>query len=387
MSDYVPADEQHPNPYKEIKITVGGKDWRDTFGQGDPDAYFAKGIKLYFDKNQGVDFSVTSKYNPVLSGLMEKFKSSTPGKIMGVIQKFSDVASAIATYEKDKAAGTATAAGKRGAMTEAASRIRMLPPNVRYQTKLQSLPAWEETSPLELNAFKFRFYMGMAGEWDARTEVYNPAIALMKVNQPIEQSTGVLRGPLPSTAFVYGVIGKAFADSAVGTARWWAANPDAAGIKTDEGAAYAFEGVLNNTMATFENQLFNAIGQWPGWGLVQVSIGRFVFPVMSVARTRVTFSPDTDEHGFPIWADVDWSDCKSIEMATANQIPLIGDARGNQSSVSDYFNTPATEEALKAEADRLKAEADKFKAAAAAFDARGAGSFIKEPAAPAPLSK
>jgi hypothetical protein len=96
---------------------------------------------------------------------------------------------------------------------------------------------------------------------------------------------------------------------------------------------------------------------------------------MSVARTRVTFSPDTDEHGFPIWADVDWSDCKSIEMATANQIPLIGDAEGNQSRISGYFSTPATAEALKAEADRLKAEADKFKAAAAAFDARDAYSF------------
>jgi len=370
MSGYVPVNEQHPNPYKEIKITVGGKDWKDAFGQGDPNAYFAKDLKLYFDKNQGVDFSVTSKYNPVLSGLMEKFKSSTPGKIMGVIQKFSDTTSAIAAYEKDK-----TAANKKSAMTEAASRIRMLPPNVRYQTKLQNLPAWEETSPLELNAFKFRFYMGMAGEWDARTEVYNPAIALMKVNQPIEQSTGVLRGPLPSTAFVYGVIGKAFADAAVSTARWWAANPDAAGIKTDEGAAYAFEGVLNNTMATFENQLFNAIGQWPGWGLVQISIGRFFFPVMSVARTRVTFSPDTDEHGFPIWADVDWSDCKSIEMATANQMPLIGDAKGSESLISDYFRSSVTGETAEAEEKRLKAEADKFKAAAAAFDARSASSF------------
>jgi hypothetical protein len=96
---------------------------------------------------------------------------------------------------------------------------------------------------------------------------------------------------------------------------------------------------------------------------------------MSVARTRVTFSPDTDEHGFPIWADVDWSDCKSIEIATANQIPLIGDAEGNQSRVSEYFSTPATAEALKAEADRLKAEAEKFRARAAAFDARDAYSF------------
>jgi hypothetical protein len=375
MSDYIPVNEQQPNPYKEVKITVGGVDWKTAFGQGAPEAYFAENLKLYLDKNQGVDFSVSSKYSSVLSGLMEKFKSSTPGTIMGVIQKFSDVASAITTYEKEKETGTATAASKKAAITEAANKIRMLPPNVRYQTKLQTLPAWEETSPLELNAFKFRFYMGMAGAWDARTEVYNPAIALMKVNQPIELSAGVLRGPLPSTAFVYGVIGKAFASTAVGIARDLATNPNAAGIKTNEGAAYAFEGLLNNAMATFENQLFSAIKQWPGWGLVQVSIGRFDFPLMSVARTRVTFSPDTDEHGFPIWADVDWSDCKSIEIATANQIPLIGDAEGNQSRISGYFSTPATAEALKAEADRLKAEADKFKAAAAAFDARDAYSF------------
>lgn len=383
MSDlaYTPVDDQKLNPYKEIRITVGGRDWRETFGQGNPDAYFAKNIKLYFDKNQGVDFSVTSKYNPVLSGLMEKFKSSTPGKIMGVIQKFSDVAGAISAYEKAKASETgASASQKSAAAWEAASKIRMLPPNVRYQTKLQSLPAWEDTSPLELNSFKFRFYMGMAGEWDARTEVYNPAIALMKVNQPIEQSAGVLRGPLPSTAYVYGVIGKAFADSVVGTARTWAANPDSAGIKTDEGAAYAFEGVLNTTMAKFEDQLFNAIAQWPGWGLVQVSIGRFTFPVMSVARTRVTFSPDTDEHGFPIWADVDWSDCKSIEMATANQMPLVGDAKGSESLISDYFSSPVTGETAEDEKKRLEAEAAAFLAKTKAYDARGAASF----ATPAP---
>ncbi len=375
-STYTPLDDQKLNPYKEITITVGGKNWMDAFGQGQKDAYFAPGLKLYFDKNQGVDFSVTSKYNPVLSGLMEKFKSSTPGKIMGVIQKFSDVTGAIADYEKAKAAeGGASTTQKTAAAWEAASKIRMLPPNVRYQTKLQSLPAWEETSPLELNSFKFRFYMGMAGAWDARTEVYNPAIALMKVNQPIEVSAGVLRGPLPSTAYVYGVIGKAFADSVVGTARTWAARPESAGIKTDEDAAYAFEGVLNSTMAKFEDQLFNAIGQWPGWGLVQVKIGRFVFPVMSVARTRVTFSPDTDEHGFPIWADVDWSDCKSIEMATANQIPLVGDAKGNESLISDYFANPVTAEVIAAEEKRLAAQAEAFKAAAAAFDARSAESF------------
>jgi hypothetical protein len=375
MSDIENLEDQKLNPYKEIRITVGGKDWRETFGQGNPDAYFAKDIKLYFDKNQGVDFSVSSKYNPVLSGLMEKFKSSTPGKIMGVIQKFSDVAGAISAYEKAKTSeGGASTAQKNAAAWEAASKIRMLPPNVRYQTKLQSLPAWEETSPLELNAFKFRFYMGMAGVWDARTEVYNPAIALMKVNQPIEQGTGVLRGPLPSTAYVYGVIGKAFADSVVGTAQSWAASPTSAGIKTDEGAAYAFEGVLNNAMATFETQLFNAIGQWPGWGLVQVSIGRFTFPVMSVARTRVTFSPDTDEHGFPIWADVDWSDCKSIEMATANQIPLVGDAKGHESLIA-AFNTPVSAADTAAEEARLIAASDALAAAGKAFDAKKSADF------------
>jgi hypothetical protein len=377
MSNYEPVDEQKPNPYKEIKITVGGKDWKDAFGQGQPNVYFAENLKLYFDKNQGVDFSVSSKYSSVLSGLMEKFKNSTPGKIMGVIQKFSDVAGAISAYEKAKTSeGGASTTQKNAAVQEAASKIRVLPPNVRYQTKLQTLPAWEETSPLELGAFKFRFYMGMAGVWDARTEVYNPAIALMRVNQPIELRAGVLHGPLPSTAFVYGVIGKAFADSATSTAQKMAINPSASGVKSDEGAAFAYEGLLNNAMATFEDQLFNAIQQWPGWGLVQVSIGHFAFPVMSVARTRVTFSPDTDEHGFPIWADVDWSDCKSIEMATADQIPLIGDVEGNHSLlVSEYFGTPATAKDLQVEADRREAAAKEFRANAAAFDARDANSF------------
>jgi len=196
QTDYKAAST--PNDWKEVKIRVGNKEIWDLFGTKttgpSTPGHFAPGIKLFLDSDKGVNFKVSAKYVPVLEQMMKKFKDSTAGKAIGLIQKMSDLSAGL------DAASLNTKVKKDGAAS-ALKGIKALPANVRYQTKFQSLPAWDSTGPVELGSFTFKFYLGMAGEYNGRTEVYNPALAFMKVNQPSEISSGLLQGPLPNTAW------------------------------------------------------------------------------------------------------------------------------------------------------------------------------------------
>lgn len=391
------------NEWKEVHITMvsGGKAqtiW-DLFGGNNPTAYFAKNLKLFLDSDTGVSFKVSAKYVPVLEQLMKKFKDSMVGKAVGLIQKMSDLAAGL---DINKAASQLKAGTISG--SDIFANIKALPANVRYQTKYQNLPAWESTGPLELGSFTFKFYLGMAGEYNARTEVYNPALAFMKVNQPSEVKTGVLQGPLPNTAWVYGVIGNALGKSIATTIRsqggavakkaaadavtlppepkqddykkqvagpygswstvddvdaWTKADADwkkqcdrlkssASGTvsqPTDMAGAMssAIESGLSTMMSTFEGSLNDAINAWPGTGLIQLSIGKFVLPEMTVENTDVKFSYDTDENGYPIWAEVTWSGCKTLKVATVQQMPLHdADSATSLTAVDTYKGIAAS---------------------------------------------
>ena len=371
-----------PNPYKEVSVLIGGKGRIRTIFQvfgGDSTwtNYFAPGIRLFLGGDKGVSFRVTAKYVNVLEQMMKKFKDSQIGKAIGIIQKMADFAAGVDV----KAIAEGIKGGKNKA-SDVLSGIKALPANVRYQTKLQNLPAWESTGPVELGSFVFRFYLGMAGKWDGRTEVYNPALAFMKINQPSELSSGMLQGPMPNTAWVYGVIGKSLAAAITsqviyeganivekaakltsdpepktfdknvdGTYKWanagypgvepgstdpnftqehddWAATNTKLkqGGKVPEDFAgqltSTLESAMNNIMGKFEQDLSDVIDLWPGAGLVQIQIGQIALPKMTVENTAVEFSYDTDDKGYPIWAEVTWSNCKTLEVATVQQMPL-----------------------------------------------------------------
>ena len=320
-----------PNPYKEVSVLIGGKGRIRTIFQvfgGDSTwtNYFAPGIRLFLGGDKGVSFRVTAKYVNVLEQMMKKFKDSQIGKAIGIIQKMADFAAGIDVK--------AIAEGIKGGKNKAAnvlSGIKALPANVRYQTKFQNLPAWESTGPVELGSFVFRFYLGMAGKWDGRTEVYNPALAFMKINQPSELSSGMLQGPMPNTAWVYGVIGKSLATAITGQVIYEGANivekaatkvgtprpqtrdrndkgeykwanagyPGKEPAPTDDAFTTAvadweaadkvlkengkvpedfagqltstLESAMNNIMGKFEQDLSDVIDLWPGAGLVQNS--------------------------------------------------------------------------------------------------------------------
>lgn len=130
---------------------------------------------------------------------------------------------------------------------------------------------WERTDPLSFNA-TVTFHMGMLGEWNGRTEVYSPAIALSKL-------------PLPT-------IGQA---------------------------------VLNNSIENLKSP-----GP-PATSLLEVGYGGNYVPIslqianiiyishIVVLKAEPTFSNETDENGNPVWASVNL-DIQSVETATAEML-------------------------------------------------------------------
>ena len=218
--------------------------------------------------------------------------------------------------------------------------------------------------------------MGMAGLWDGRQEVYNPALAFMKVNQPTEDKIGRLMGPMPNTAWVYGVLGGAVATGVATALSAGVAN--AAGTKTEDGnlqkaargegkyanavgsigdaAAQKMETTLNDVTSKLESQLNDKLNNWPGFGLITIQIGKITLPRMYVKKTSVTFSYDTDDQGYPIWADVTWSGCETVEVATTNQMQLADESEVAQSRIVNDAQY-AMDEAARAKAAQAEAAA------------------------------
>ena len=197
MSNNLSAGQFTPNPDKEVKIYFksAGQDvdwWTALCGTAWPtflptDPVSKKcGLHLFLGGDSGVTLDVSSEYTPVLEELMEKFRVTTFGKAAGLIQKATDLLNGANTTkalaDATKSGTSATRADVSTVIKNAVTGLKILPPNVRYETKFQKLPAWKSTSALNIGDFKFRFYMGMAGLWDGRKEVYNPALAFMKVN-------------------------------------------------------------------------------------------------------------------------------------------------------------------------------------------------------------
>ncbi len=371
-----------PNLDKVVNLYIGTVPWQTALTPKGktPADYFAQDLELYLE--QDIQFSATNEYSNPFKELLAKFKDSTVGKLAsglkGAIDAYNGVVDLVSqpsraprddmstsptppSGPKDNAAEFASAKGKRDAAYYRATRVGVFAPNVRYQTKLSNLPAWNGTTPVQLSSFTFRFYMGMANAWDARTEVYNPAVALYSMCLP-SGGAGYLRGPLPSTAYIYGSIGAAMAGAVSGQFNESAANSGVfykakytAGSKEDwresdkaqreakaEQIAYNFEKTITGLVDKFEKSLLTMISGWGG--LISMAVGRFNFPAMTVKTTSMRFSRDVDEHGFPIWGEVTWSGCEAIMVATKGDFKLFssddveGQTMGGDDSVESESN-------------------------------------------------
>jgi hypothetical protein len=297
------------NPNKVIHLTFSGKDWKTAFG---PDL-IAPGIVLTL--NEEVKVTAESKYGNVLGDMVEKFKNSTPGKAMAAIQKLSSAAAGVQSAldaSKSTSAAPEDNAKNRGGLL---SKMQVLPPNSRYQTTLSNIPAWQDTEPLHFSEFTFKFFLGMAGAWDGRTEVYNPVIALSTVNLPYPiDGTGRLEGPLPSYSFVYAKLGTDIVSAVTNAAVAAYSNPE----NTSGGSAVAdnlFEKALDDAANGFGKRLWKMLDEgYPG--IIVASVGtRLKLPPFIVASTSYKFSQDTDDKGFPIWGEVTWGGIQTLEVA------------------------------------------------------------------------
>lgn len=292
------------NPHREIHILMGGVSWlKASFPPNTETTYVAPGVKLYMDTN--INFSASTKYEAILQTFFKKLQSSTPGKIVNGLAKLGQAAAGVESVLK----------------TDVTKNLQILPPEARYQTTLASLPAWDSTEPIDIGSFTFTFYMGMAGVYNGRTEVYNPALALYRVNQPSKQG-GILYGPSMSAADAYGLI-----SGSIIKAVQSAANTAVGGVSAvpsaseTAGAAFKIEQAISKAVESVETTLRDAIVKKSG--VIQLTVGKFKFPPFTVDNSKVEFSKETDNNGFPIKATVSWSGCKTIEMAHKQQIPFL----------------------------------------------------------------
>lgn len=292
------------NPYKLLTIKLGNEDWMKVLAPGgEPLKYFAPGLANCMVLDDELKVDVTSTYDKALEKLLDKVKNSTGGKALSAVRGISSLAAGLG--EKSESSGD-TDSARAGVL----SKMTVMPPNVRYQTTLAQLPSWTKTEPIHFNKFTFKFHLGMAGEWNARTEVYNPVVALATVNLPTKLGSTRLIGPLPSTPYIYGQLGSELASVASGIA----SSAFGSAGSNDTENQYNFEQELDRQMGSIEGRMRSLMSGWSG--IIQVNIGnRLKLPEFAVAKTSYTFSQETDDKGFPIWGEVTWDEIQSIQVA------------------------------------------------------------------------
>ena len=150
---------------------------------------------------------------------------------------------------------------------------------------------WQNTDPVSFSA-TVAFYMS----YNARVEVYNPTIELMKLPLPTEiGKRGGLKAPGPTIFSLIKKEGLARKESKPGS--------EESEEKFDEDA----EGTRTLWDIESGDQL-------------SLSIGKILYlPNVIVKKAEPTFSTETDEFDYPIWSKVRL-DISSVEIATTDMI-------------------------------------------------------------------
>ncbi len=307
--DLYQVNDGSPNhfihPSKIIKLNSSGADWTTALlGPGINTAdYIAPGLVLTVEDPESIEFKSNMVRDYPLQALLDKLSKGTPGKIASLVSKVGDVAAGLA--------GSAT--GK--------TALNLVPPNVRFQTTLSQLPAWKSSEAAGISDIKFKFYFGQAGQFDGRTEVYNPVILLSRVNVPdlVGQNSHLLRGPLPSVAYIYGALGasvaasvSALANNILGSATPGTLNPSEVANQAASRES-SFEQKVDALLTGMENQMWNAMQGFKG--IMTMTMGTRIFlPAFSVGETKFHFGTEVDDYGFPIYGEVTWSDIKTIQL-------------------------------------------------------------------------
>lgn len=313
-----------PSEFKKIDIKYGGVDWKKAlFKSQDSSAYIAPNLVLSAGENDQISFSASTTYVPILENIFNKLRNSTAGKLITGVQEANQAFSALLDSMEQEL------------------KLLPIPAKARFQTSMARLPAWDKTEPLDIGSFKFKLHMGMADVYDARTEVYNPALALFSANLPIKRG-GFLYGPVPGPAYTYGLLAGTGV-KAIGSIRNAMSN------------SYSLERALSDVIQSVEGTLNKTIGGERG--SITLQWGNFSFPTFTVDRTKITFSKETDSYGFPIWAEVSWDNCKTLHIAHMGIIPFKDASAKESTDLVDSTKESAEREGgLNQETEALVAE-------------------------------
>jgi len=248
-----------PNPNKVVNLKQGKGSWKDF--EVNKIAQIHNNIQLYLENDISLD--VKNEYEDPFKEIIEAAKKTKIGAaVTGVFQAINEV-SAITT-------------------------------GVRLQTEYTGAKAWKGSSKIEFS-LSFNFYMGSAGIWSGKEEVYNPIAALGKMFMPRRVTelgawadNGLfIKGPGPSYVEILGKIGADLITT-------WA-EPDAAALNTQRNKFENFPGIISITIGQLYN--FNSV-------LPQ----SFSF----------SFSKDLDNKGYPISGTVTVA-LETVTTGTSNR--------------------------------------------------------------------
>jgi hypothetical protein len=250
------------NNYNENKIVYildGGKSWKTANDIKEiPDA-----LELYLENDLSV--SVTNQYEDPIKEILEAAKDANK-----FVSKVVDVAKLV-------------------------NQVAGLIGNVRLTTKYTGAQAWTGSSPLSFN-LSFNFYMGMADEWDGKTEVYLPIAALGRIFMATTVGGLFLKGPGPSYAAILTQMGQSIWNNITGSSP----NPEQEASAFQKGGVEAVAGKV--------------LGK-----IISIQIGKiYKFNNVIPKNFSYSFSKETDAHGYPISGSCSVT-CETVYVATAGE--------------------------------------------------------------------
>jgi len=256
------ADSYNPN--KLVVLTKGGSDWKLGYD-------IAPNIRLYLEND--VSISVNQTYEDPLKEIMEAMKSTKLGKLAA---DFAGVA-----------------------------EIGTLISGTRLMTKYVGSKAWKTSSQLDFS-LSFNFYMGMAGKWEGRTEVYNPIAALGNVFLPKVTSGITIAGPGPSYADILSTQAKSILKDLTG-----ADITNFANLQSESTAAQKTE----------QSTVHKVMKEMMTKNAVSVTIGKvYNFKSVLPMSFEYSFSKETDTEGYPISGSVNIK-CETFQIGTSDDLP------------------------------------------------------------------
>jgi hypothetical protein len=262
------------NQNKLVKIYIGGVPWNSV-----GESIIAPGLELYLENDFSPSFN--NEWGNPMEDLMTAF-----GKTAGVVESIKN----------------------------AGEMLGIIPPNVRWLTKFSNVQAWKKTSPISFN-LRFNFFMGQAGVWEGRREVYNPIAVLARACLPKELSNGgFLQGPGLSfpEAMTYALSTQfaALKQAFGGNSSTTNDHVPTTGVSNDTTKASAASNFL-------ENQLTSAASK-----TVKVVVGSILsFKYCLAKNCTWNFSKEIDDQGFPISGSIS-IDFETYTVAIDKDIPI-----------------------------------------------------------------